>query len=203
MTIPPSTLIACPVMYADAGDARYATTDAISAGSACRPSGMKRFTPIFHHLERDAHPLSRAAERAVHHIRISRAGADGVHGNVVRRQLECEHLREPDNGELRRRVAAVLRLRDPPGQRRDVDDAPALALLDQRLRDSLAAVVDAVQVHVDLALPLLVLHLPEVLLTGDKREAGVVDEYVDPSELRDGLFHQLADLLTLCDIDIQ
>src|SRR5206468_11511906 len=43
--IPPSTLIDCPVMYSAAGEARWETTEAISAGSACRPRGTKRFTP--------------------------------------------------------------------------------------------------------------------------------------------------------------
>jgi len=63
--------------------------------------------------------------------------------------------------------------------------------------------VHAVQVHVDLASPLLVFHLPEVLLAGDERQSGVVHENIHASELFDRPLDHLPYLVGLCDVDVQ
>ena len=62
---------------------------------------------------------------------------------------------------------------------------------------------DAVQVDVDLAAPLIVVHFPEVLLSRDEGEAGVVDEDVDAAELGDGAIDHRLDLLGLGDVKIE
>src|SRR3990172_3784365 len=162
---------------------------------ALAAQGDEHSHALLDHLEGDAHALAGAAEGAVHHVRVGGAGAERVHGDLVRRQLAGEHLREADDSEFGGRVAAVLRLRDAPGERRHVDNATALALLDEDWRHGLAGVVDAVQVDVDLAEPFIVIDLPEVLLAGYERQAVVVHQDVDAAELGPCALDHLPDLL--------
>ena len=121
----------------------------------------------------------------------------------MRRQFEGEHLGEPDDRELGGRVAAVLRLGDAARERGNVDDAAAFALLDEGLGGCLAAVVDAVEVHIDFLDPLVVLHLPEVLLAGDERQPSVVHQGVDTPEFADRPLDHFLDGRGIRDIGIQ
>src|SRR4030095_14403378 len=120
--------------------------------------------------------------------RIDAAGTDRVDGDAVRRQLLGQHLREPDDPELRRRVGAATRGAALPRDRRQVDDAPA-APREHVWDHGTAHQVRPLQIHVEHEVPRLFRRLPDQAAIGAVGRGAVVADHVaaaDPSErLRD------------------
>ncbi len=94
-------------------------------------------------------------------------------------ELEVQRLRQPDDGELRRRVEEAGSSGDQAGARRGVDDVAVAAALDHAGHEGLDAVDDAVEVHADHPVPGLVAHAGGRGRAGD---AGVVEQQRHRSE---------------------
>src|SRR5437762_3038118 len=80
-----------------------------------------------------------------------------------------------------------------PSSRCDVDDAAAALLSDQHLRDGARHQERAAEVHLDHPIPVLILHPHEQLIV---RDAGVVDEDIDTSELLSRRAHEAIAIVT-------
>ena len=80
-----------------------------------------------------------------------------------------------------------------PADRRDVDDAAAVALLDEAATERAAHVEGAVQVDVDDAVPQLGIEVDDRHTVGAASGTGVVDDDVDASELVDHLLRERVD----------
>src|SRR5215212_6042802 len=117
-------------------------------------------------------------ERAADHRRVDRAGTDRVDADALRGVLERGHLGEADHAVLGRDVRRVVRLRPERADRADVDDRPAVALLEHLRELVLEAQGDALEIDRQDAVELLLVELGEgVRVRGDR---GVVDRAVEP-----------------------
>src|SRR6266566_4754315 len=130
MVEPPARLMAWPVRYSAASEARKAASSATSAGVATRPPA-----------------------EVVQAIRVRDAGTDGVHGDPGRRQLERERLGEADDAELRRAVGGAVRAPHLAELGGHVDDTAAEAPLEHGGDDRPGTEVGALEIGVDHGVP--------------------------------------------------
>ena len=180
-TIPPST------MQLDAGDVARGVRgeeddrvgDLLRRGDAAERDAV---------LVVAAH-LGRVGDRVQR--RVGRPRREGVDGDPVRPELDGERLRQPEDPALRGHVRRQLRDRLHVDDRRDVDDPAAAALGDHLPGGGPAAVVVAVQVRRQQAVPVVVGHLQERL---HHQARGVVHPDVDPAPGRHRLAGQLVDV---------
>src|SRR5690349_15306059 len=125
------------------------------------------------------------------HVRVDVAWSDRVHGDAVARALLRKSLREAVNARLCRRIIDLAVLPGLPVDRADVDD-PAVAPPGHALEHGLRHVEATAEVRIHHFLPLLVVHPLHRRIAGD---AGIVDEYVDRTEVGfDFLYALLAGL---------
>ena len=166
---PPLTWIVCPVMYAARSLQRKRIALAISSGSPNRPSGT--FLSI----------SARTSSGMVlpMPVRIT-PGATALTVMLPLGEFPAEHFGQTDDAGLGRRVVALAEETDHAGDRREIDDPPAVR---KTLAGRLAHLKDAGQVGVDHVVPLLDAHLLDRPVADD---AGVVHEDVETAEPPDG-----------------
>ncbi len=106
------------------------------------------------------------------------------------RQLHRQDLREQDQPRLAHAVGAEAGQPFAAGDRRDVDDASALALVDEGTGGGLRDEERAGEVGVDDAAPLRLLQLGQGHAVVSAGGGGVVHQDVDPPQLAPDFLHQ-------------
>ncbi len=143
---------------------------------------------------RDAVLVVAAHLRRVRHLverRVRGPRGDRVHRNPVRAELDGERLRQAEDAALRGHVGGELGDRLDVDDRGDVDDPPAASLRDHLASGGPTAVVVAVQVGGEQAVPVLVGHLEERLHHQARR---AVHPDVDPAPRLDRTPRELVDV---------
>ena len=184
---PPSTTTFEPVTYDDASEARKTTAPSASRASSIRPIG-----------ERAANASRNSCRLVVLHA----AERERVHAHALLRPVRREIAREVEDRGLRDRVGdrleerlaeraaelvEILRRREQPVHRRDVDDRAA-AFACHRAADDLAAEERPLHVHVHHLVEgrlRVVLERADLLggSVGRRVEPGVVDQHVRDAPL--------------------
>ena len=134
---------------------------------------------------------SRAREECLVHGGEKVARAQRIDPDIVARQLERHHPRELHEGGLARAVGRQARDGPHRPHGRDVDDAPALAL-HHGPRRRLRAERRAAEIDVEHSVPIARLDIQERPVL--PRDAGIVDEHVDPPEGPEGALHHALDV---------
>ena len=115
------------------------------------------------------------------------------------RELDAGGAGQHAHPALRQAVRGVARHRPVLVHRRDVDDPPAVALLDHLLGGELRAEEGALEVHVQHE---LVLVLGRVEDRRTRLDARVVDHHVEPAERLDRLVDHLLQVRDLADVGV-
>ena len=116
--------------------------------------------------------------QGVGHVGGDEAGGDGVGRDAAGCKLAGDGLRQTDDARLRCRVVRLAGVAADAGDARHVHDAP-VALLHHDLARSAADMERALQVHVDDAIEVIVLHAHHKPVA---RDAGVVDHGIKAAE---------------------
>src|SRR5689334_3682880 len=123
--------------------------------------------------------LARVCRQRRRHVGLDQSRRDGVDEDPPVRQLPRRRFRQSDQARLRRRVIGLASVAHGTGRRRDVDDAPAGLRAHHRFAGGAGHEKGALQIRLEDAIPVLVLHPEHEPVAGD---AGVVHEHVDPAE---------------------
>ena len=137
----------------------------------------------------------------LHAIRVRKTGADAVYVDLVGRKLGGEDLREEDEAGLRNGIGAEAGQALAAGDRADVDDTAALALLDEGAADGFGHKECPVEVDVEHAAPLALFESEERDAVAPAACGGVVDEEVYSPELASGFVYEAVAVVRLGDVD--
>ena len=170
----------------DASESRKITASATSSARPNRPSGMSRSR---------RRPSSLSTRSVVISVSVT-PGRDGVDADPARPELLRERPGQADQPGLGGAVGRRLGDAHLAEPRRDVDDRAAAAL-DHRRQRRAAGVERRRQVGPDDRVPFGRLDLEE---RPDLRQAGVVDEAVDPPEALDDALDEPLGLRAVADV---
>src|SRR5581483_5290005 len=143
--------------------------------------------------------LFHVGRQALRHRGIDEAGRDRVHRDLPARVLACDRLRQADHRRLRGRIVRLAGIPHHADDRGDINDA-AEALLRHRLQDRLGAVERAVEIHLKDQVPVLLAHPQQEAVA---RDAGIVDEDVDPAPLLEDLVDHRLDVARVGDVHLE
>ena len=168
MNWPPLMVSVEPVIQAASSAARNTTQRATSSASPSLPTGIWP-TIRLHHVFGDARKQ----------VGLHIARRDRVHGDAFARAFQRKRPGEADHAGLGRAVIGKPKLALLAVDRGDVDDAaeaPLAHAVDHRARH----VEQRIEIGADHLLPLLMRHL---LQHGVARDAGIVDQHFDRTDL--------------------
>src|SRR5216684_4980631 len=123
-----------------------------------------------------AAPVHRAGVAFLH---VGRRRREAVDTDAVAHEVHGRRAREVEQPSLARAIADVAGLALVAGRGHDHDDAAARRVFDHEAGDVLGAEEGTGEIHGELAVPALELHLEHALAAED---AGVVDEDVDAED---------------------
>src|SRR4030042_6863423 len=152
------------------------------------------------HILRGSHPLHRdhlqeslldSLGKALRHGGLDIPRGDAVHRYLAAGHFPGQGLGEPDDPRFRGGIVGLPGIPHDAHDRGDVDD-PAKAVADHRPDSRPGEVEHTVQVHRQDGVPFLLPHPHQVIVP---RDAGVVDQVVDPLILPDDSFDDVRGLV--------
>src|SRR5256884_6763380 len=170
--------LAGDVLAGIAGEEQRHVRDVLRGNGRMHAHALQQ--PPAHFFLVHAEALCLRLDHALDALALDHTGLDAVDAHLLGTGLGGQALREADHRPFCRRIRGAHREGEPPGGRRQVDDAAAPRRLDHRHRLA-RAIEHAVQVHRDAAVPVL---RADVLDPGGRSGyAGVVHQHVEAAEL--------------------